>query len=110
MNNSFYDKVYAIVKRIPKGRVATYGQIAMLCNSAKASRAVGYALHFNPSPDKIPCFRVVNRFGALAKAFAFGGIEAQKQRLIEDGIEVGDDYTVDLDKYAIKGEQDLLDI
>ncbi len=101
---SFYDKVYDVVKRIPKGKVATYGQIAMLAGSPRASRAVGYALHFNPSPDTIPCFRVVNRFGALAPAFAFGGIEEHARRLLADGIEVDEDYTVDLDKYIWDGK------
>ena len=97
---SFYDIVYENVRKIPKGKVATYGQIAFMCGSPKASRAVGYALHFNPDPDNIPCFRVVNRFGALAEKFAFGGIEEQKRRLEEDGVEVRDDYTVDLTKYS----------
>ena len=97
---SFYDIVYENVRKIPKGKVATYGQIAFMCGSPKASRAGGYALHFNPDPDNIPCFRVVNRFGALAEKFAFGGIEEQKRRLEEDGVEVRDDYTVDLNKYS----------
>lgn len=97
---SFYDIVYENVRKIPKGKVATYGQIAFMCGSPKASRAVGYALHFNPDPDNIPCFRVVNRFGALAEKFAFGGIEEQKRRLEEDGVEVRDDYTVDMNKYS----------
>lgn len=97
---SFYDIVYENVRKIPKGKVATYGQIAFMCGSPKSSRAVGYALHFNPDPDNIPCFRVVNRFGALAEKFAFGGIEEQKRRLEEDGVEVRDDYTVDLNKYS----------
>ena len=96
---SYYDKVYDVVKQIPKGRVATYGQIAVLCGSPRASRAVGYALHFNPDPEHTPCFRVVNRFGGCAEAFAFGGKAVQAARLIEDGIEVSDDFTVDLEKY-----------
>lgn len=66
---SFYNVVYDKVKQIPKGKVATYGQIAVLCGSSRASRAVGYALHFNPEPGVIPCHRVVNRFGALAPEF-----------------------------------------
>lgn len=70
---SFYDVVYEQVKKIPHGKVATYGQIACLCGSPRASRAVGYVLHFNPDPEHIPCFRVVNRFGRCAPAFAFGG-------------------------------------
>lgn len=96
---SFYDVVYEQVKKIPKGKVATYGQIAALCGSPKASRAVGYALHFNPDPEHTPCFRVVNRFGGCAKAFAFGGAEEHARRLREDGVEVSEDLTVDLDKY-----------
>ncbi len=97
---SFYDIVYEQVKKIPKGRVATYGQIAFMCGSPRASRAVGYALHFNPDPEHVPCFRVVNRFGGLAEKFAFGGKEEHKRRLEEDGIEVRDDYTVDLSIYG----------
>ena len=96
---SFYDKVYDVVKQIPKGKVATYGQIAMLCGSPRASRAVGYALHFNPDPEHTPCFRVVNRCGGSAEAFAFGGKAVQAKRLEEDGIEVNDDFTVDLGRY-----------
>ncbi|MEG1529091.1 MAG: MGMT family protein [Clostridia bacterium] len=104
---SFYDVVYKVVKKIPSGSVATYGQIAVLCGSPKASRAVGYALHFNPSPNEIPCFRVVNRFGNLAHAFAFGGIEAQKEKLLADGIYVDENFNVDLKKYLWKPKQNL---
>lgn len=60
--NSF-EKIYEIVKKIPKGKVATYGQIAVLAGNPKWARVVGYALHANPKPDEIPCYRVVNRFG-----------------------------------------------
>ena len=62
---------------------------------------MGYALHFNPSPGIIPCHRVVNRCGRLAPAFAFGGIDVQKSLLGAEGVEVGGDYTVDLDKYLV---------
>lgn len=96
---SFYDVVYEQVKKIPKGRVATYGQIAVLCGSPHASRAVGYALHFNPDPEHIPCFRVVNRFGKCAPAFAFGGADVQASLLRADGVEVSEDDFVDLSKY-----------
>ncbi len=97
---SYYDRVYDIVKRIPSGRVATYGQIAAMTGSPRASRAVGYALHFNPDPQNIPCFRVVNRFGRCAPAFAFGGPDVQAELLRADGIEVSEDGYVDLDKYG----------
>ena len=96
---SFYDVVYEQVIRIPKGRVATYGQLAHLCGSPRASRAVGYALHFNPDPGRIPCHRVVNRFGGLAPAYAFGGIDVQRHRLEMEGVEVREDNTVDLERY-----------
>lgn len=96
---SFYNTVYSVVVQIPRGKVATYGQIAALCGSPKASRAVGYALHFNPSPEQIPCFRVVDRFGHLAPAFAFGGIEEHAKRLKADGVRVDENYYVDLNKY-----------
>lgn len=96
---SFYDVVYEQVIRIPEGKVATYGQLAHLCGSPRASRAVGYALHFNPDPGRIPCHRVVNRFGGLAPAYAFGGIDIQKIKLEAEGVVVREDNTVDLEKY-----------
>lgn len=97
---SYYDTVYTIVKKIPKGSVATYGQIAFLSGSPRASRAVGYALHFNPAPGIIPCHRVVNRFGGLAEKFAFGGSEIQRQLLESEGIDVDENNTVDLSKFC----------
>ena len=74
---NFYEKVYKAVSEIPRGKVATYGQIARMCASPRASRIVGGALHKNPLPGVIPCHRVVNRFGGLAPDFAFGGKDAQ---------------------------------
>ncbi|MBP3360438.1 MAG: MGMT family protein [Clostridia bacterium] len=102
---SFYDKVYEQVLKIPAGKVATYGQIAALCNSPRASRAVGFALHANPMPGVIPCHRVVNRFGGLAPAFAFGGPEVQKELLEAEGIEVSEDFLVNLEQYRWTGEE-----
>ncbi|MFI3228248.1 MAG: MGMT family protein [Clostridia bacterium] len=103
---SFYDKVYDVVRKIPSGKVATYGQIAMLCGSPRASRAVGYALHNNKNPDEIHCYRIVNREGNLAKSFAFGGVEIQKALLESDGICVSEDNKVDLKKYLWDGNFD----
>ena len=96
---SFYDEVYRIVSQIPKGSVMTYGQIAALCGSPKASRAVGYALHVNPQPGVIPCHRIVNRHGYLSGGFAFGGIDVQKSLLEREGVFVDDAYRVDLDRF-----------
>ncbi len=94
-----YEKIYNIVKKIPKGQVATYGQIARLAGNPRWSRVVGYALHVNPDSSKIPCHRVVNRHGELSKAFAFGGQQAQKMLLEMEGIEFLQDDRVELEKY-----------
>ena len=65
-------RIYEAVKKIPAGKVATYGQVAAMAGNPKMSRAVGNALHKNPDPENIPCFRVVNSKGELSGAFAFG--------------------------------------
>jgi methylated-DNA-protein-cysteine methyltransferase-like protein len=79
------NKVYKIVEGIPKGSVMTYGQIAKLVGISP--RYVGYLLHHNPDPSKIPCHRVVNRKGEVARNFAFGGAEAQRKLLESEGID-----------------------
>lgn len=93
-------RIYEAVKKIPKGHVATYGQIAELAGDRKMARAVGNALHKNPDPEHIPCFRVVNAKGELSGAFAFGGAREQERLLLEDGVEVVKGK-VNLDKYGI---------
>ncbi|MCI6432829.1 methylated-DNA--[protein]-cysteine S-methyltransferase [Eubacterium sp. am_0171] len=93
-------KIYEAVKKIPKGRVATYGKVAELAGNPRMSRAVGNALHKNPDPEHIPCYRVVNSKGELAGAFAFGGENAQKKLLEADGVEVVNGK-VDLKKYGL---------
>lgn len=99
--------IYEAVKRIPKGCVATYAQVAELAGNKKMCRAVGNALHKNPNPDEIPCYRVVNAKGELSGAFAFGGADEQANRLRADGIEVIDGR-VDLDKYGIRIADDVI--
>lgn len=93
-------RIYEAVKKIPKGHVATYGKVAEMAGDKKMARAVGNALHKNPDPDNIPCFRVVNSKGELAGAFAFGGDQIQAKLLIKDGVEVINGK-VDLKKYGI---------
>ena len=93
-------RIYEAVKKIPKGHVATYGRIAEMAGEPKMARAVGNALHKNPDPENIPCFRVVNSKGELSGAFAFGGENEQAKRLMEDGVEVVEGK-VDLEKYGI---------
>ena len=93
-------RIYEAVRKIPKGHVASYGRIAELAGDKRMARAVGNALHKNPDPEHIPCFRVVNAKGELSGEFAFGGVGAQEKLLKEDGIEVKDGR-VDLKKYGI---------
>lgn len=97
-----FEKIYEVVKKIPFGKVATYGQIAILAGNPRWARVVGYALHVNPDPEKIRCYRVVNRFGELSEAFAFGGINEQAELLKAEGVEV-EDNRVNLEKYLWNG-------
>ena len=99
-----FEKIYSVVKKIPKGNVASYGTVAALAGNPRLSRVVGYALHVNPEPGKIPCHRVVTRSGEVSKAFAFGGENMQRQLLSEEGIEFLDDGRVDMARFAWHGE------
>ena len=94
-------KVYDFLKTIPKGKVATYGQIACFLGNKGLSRVVGNILHKNPDPENIPCHRVVNRKGELSSAYAFGGCNAQRKRLEQEGVVFEPNGTVDLKKYGI---------
>ena len=93
-------RIYEAVRQIPAGHVATYGRIAELAGDKRMARAVGNALHKNPDPEHIPCFRVVNAKGELSGTFAFGGADEQERRLRADGVEVVNGK-VDLERYGI---------
>ncbi|MCM1367851.1 MAG: MGMT family protein [Roseburia sp.] len=99
---TFCEEVYETVKAIPRGKVATYGQIALMCGHRNAARAVGNALHVNPTPVVVPCHRVVNSRGMLAPGFAFGGADRQRALLEAEGVAVSDN-AVDLEKYQWRG-------
>ena len=103
MTNS-YERIYAVVRQIPYGRVATYGQVAALAGNPRWSRVVGYALHVNPDPVHIPCFRVVNRFGEVSSAFAFGGENEQIALLKREGVRFLPDGRVDLAHFSWNGD------
>jgi methylated-DNA-protein-cysteine methyltransferase-like protein len=77
-----FEKIYEVVKRIPVGKVASYGQVAAAAGNPRWSRVVGYALHNNPYPGIIPCHRVVRRDGQVAEGFAFGGADVQRDLLV----------------------------
>ena len=100
---NFYDKMRIACLSIPAGRVATYGQIAMLCGAPTHSRQVGYGLKNNLAGDDIPAYRVVNSKGELSGACHFEFPELQKMLLTEEDIEVvwnGKNWCVDLKKYG----------
>lgn len=87
MNQTDASVVYEWVRRIPKGRVATYGTIARLAR-VKTPRIVGWYLHRNPDPMTIPCHRVVNGKGELAMHFAFGGAQGQRKLLEAETVSI----------------------
>ena len=94
-------RIYEAVKKIPRGQVATYGQIAELAGDKKMARAVGNALHKNPDPLYIPCYRVVNSKGRACRGIAFEEPESRQSFFMADGIEVVNGR-VDLKKYGMK--------
>ena len=90
------EQVYEFVRNIPRGKVATYGQIALHLGNRNFARAVGNILHNNPDPEHIPCHRVVNAQGKLSRSYAFGGIEAQRRLLESEDVVFKNDQVVDL--------------
>jgi methylated-DNA-protein-cysteine methyltransferase-like protein len=93
---SFRDRVYAFLRRVPRGRVVTYGQLALLAGHPRAARQVGWIAHMG-APD-LPWQRVVNRFGGMATGYT-GGRRGHKLDLEDDGVKVRADFTVDLRRY-----------
>ena len=87
------DRVYHLVAQIPRGRFMTYGQLAALCGNARAARIVGGLAHFGP--EDLPWQRVVNKQGGLASGYP-GGKAGHKQVLEAEGVEVTDDFVVNL--------------
>jgi methylated-DNA-protein-cysteine methyltransferase related protein len=98
----FFEDVYAAVKKIPRGKVATYGQIARVVGQPEKARIVGWALHSNPYMGEVPCHRIVNRNGELSGNYAFGGYEAQKKLLEDEGIIFDKEGIIDLQTYLWK--------
>ncbi len=94
-----FDLIYDVVRRIPQGKVASYGQVAALAGNPRWARVVGYALHRNPEPGVIPCHRVVMADGRVAPGFAFGGPDVQRALLEGEGVRFRDDGTVDMAVY-----------
>lgn len=100
MAEGFFERAYDIVRQIPEGKVATYGQIAALVGEPRKARFVGFAMHASPGmAGGVPCHRVVFKDGRLAPGYAFGGEEAQRRLLEGEGVRFLDDGRVDLTRY-----------
>ena len=104
---AFSDRVFAVVRQIPRGKVATYGQIARLIGAPRSARYVGYALRANPSPGDdaadIPCHRVVFKDGRMATGFAFGGPNVQQEMLEAEGVSFDDEGRVVMAEHLWNG-------
>lgn len=95
---SFYKKVYDAVKKIPRGKVATYGQIAALAGNPLAARAVGRAMRETPQYLVIPCHRVIRKSGVMAPGYAFGGNGMQYKMLLQEGVAFKESGPVNMKK------------
>jgi methylated-DNA-protein-cysteine methyltransferase-like protein len=104
---SFYEQVYAVVRRIPRGRVTSYGRVAQMLGRPNAARAVGYALAAlagkRESDPPIPWYRVINHAGRISTPDMDGGASVQAKLLQSEGVAVSDDLRVDLSVYLWEG-------
>ena len=99
MSKEFFDQVYDVVKRIPYGKVTTYGAIAKYLGSAKSARTVGWAMNNSHQFNNIPAHRVVNRIGLLTGKHHFPGSNLMKQLLENEGLTIENDKIIDFKKY-----------
>ncbi len=99
-----YQKIYAAVKKIPRGKVATYGQVALLAGLGRHARQVGYALHALPDGKKIPWHRVINAKGEISARSSGDHDEQQRVLLEKEGVVFGMHGRVSLEKYRWRPE------
>lgn len=97
--SDFYQRVYAVCRHIPEGKVCSYGAIAKFLGAASSSRLVGYAMNKSLSADGVPAHRVVNRLGMLTGKHFFGGSTLMEDLLRNEGVPVEDDCVQNLDEY-----------
>ncbi len=98
MSGAVFSKIYAVTRRIPKGKVATYGQIALLAGIPRGARIVGYAMASCPAGSGVPCHRVVDRLGRTKPAFDTYAPGTQRILLEREGVLFREDGTVDLSR------------
>ena len=106
---NFYEQVYAVVRRVPRGRVTSYGRVAAMLGRPNAARAVGYALGALGDKDRgshlpqVPWYRVINSVGRISTPNTNGGADLQARLLRQDGVVVGEDLRIDLSVYLWEG-------
>lgn len=103
----FFESVYALVKRIPRGQVATYGQIARLLGAPQSARVVGWAMHGNPYGSRVPCHRVVQRNGSLSPNYCIGDPGRQRRLLKREGVQFFLDGRVEMGAHQWRPELDI---
>ncbi len=100
---TFKDRVFEVVLKIPRGRVTTYGTVAVLAGLPRGARLVGGLLHFNSDLD-LPWQRIINRNGFISTKCLDHPKALQKVLLEQEGVEVGEDFMIDLSRYGWFGE------
>ncbi len=109
MGSNFYEQVYAVVRRIPRGKVTTYGRVAEMLGRPRAARAVGFALNAlkdkkgNPGYEDVPWQRVINSQGRISIVNREFGAQQQADLLRSEGVDVSADLRIDFDKYLWNG-------
>lgn len=98
-NDNFFERVYAIARQIPEGRVTSYGAIAKALGTARSARMVGWAMNASHNMEDVPAHRVVNRNGVLTGKHHFDGTSLMQQLLESEGVEVIDNQIIDFEKY-----------
>ena len=98
-NDNFFERVYAVAKQIPYGKVTSYGAIAKVLGAARSARMVGWAMNASHNMEDVPAHRVVNRKGLLTGKHHFDGTNLMQQLLESEGIEVIDNQITDFEKH-----------
>ena len=98
-NDNFFERVYAIARQIPYGRVTSYGAIAKALGTARSARMVGWAMNASHGLEDVPAHRVVNRKGLLTGKHHFDGTNLMQQLLESEGIQVIDNQIIDFKKH-----------
>jgi len=106
-NDNFFERVYAVARQIPYGKVTSYGAIAKVLGAARSSRMVGWAMNACHDMEDVPAHRVVNRKGLLTGKHHFDGTNLMQQLLENEGVKVVDNQIVGLENYFWEPEVDF---